>query len=1365
MKLLLLSILLLPTLVFAQSTKTNFQYISFNDGLSNSYIIDILQDNDGYIWIGTDDGLNKYNGYEMVVYRNDPADTSSISNNSIGTLLRDNQGRIWVGTKEGLNLYDAEKNQFTRIPYTENEQVSKIYQTKDSTIWVGTSRGLKKYSEEKQYLQKVFFTAEGATINIFNDEKYSINDIIEYSPQFMVVATWNGLFVIDRKQNTLKLIERSEEGIKVDHIKSIEIDGNRNIWVGTFGYGTFHYDVSRNILRKITIAPNFEMDKRILDLYNDGKGHMWIGTEQSGLYKLYINSFDSNGYEFDHFKDSETPGSLSYRSVTRIFSDANAGLWVGTHNDGINYLSYEKAFFKTIQKNHFSKNTLKHKKVWGLTEDDEGNIWIGTDGGGLNVYNPKTNTFTYYSDNGSLSDDAILCAYKDNEGDLWFGTYTGGLNRYMPQTNTFKWYKHDENDPNSIGGNDVRTILQDKSGKIWIGTNQGGLNVLDKETGKFTQYNYDNSNLKGNDIRSLFIDSKNRLWIGTFEDGLFLFVNGDFKQFNIENDIRKENSIFSIDEDSDGNLWLGTYRTGLVKFDPTKETIEIFDEKKGLSNNIVHSVKIAERNTIWLSSNKGISKFDIDTEEFINYNTNDGLPSLAFSDGSVLASKNGNLYFGCVEGLVFFNPHEKFKQEITTKVIIEEVSVFNKALKPEDNTAYTKADIDSSMANIDHITLQNNQSVFSLSFAAIYLPNPSKVHYSYKLEGIENHWNYLGNDRKVTYAKLPSGEYFFKVKASLDSKNWSDETVLKITVLPPFWKTWWAYLIYTLIIGSIIYLSQQYRLNKFRMERKIELEQVEKKKLSEIYNLKMNFFTNISHEFRTPLTLIISPLEQVIRNQDISGSIKNKLLSIYNHAYRLHNLINQVIEFRKVETGNVNLKVTENDLVKFTYEIHHAFFELAKLQNITFEFHSEVESLKLWFNQMHFETILYNLISNAFKYTSPEGKISIEIKKTSLDNPDCCEIHITDNGKGISAEYLDQIFNRYYQIVEAETIHIKGSGIGLALVKDLVELHKGQINVKSIKDKGTEFILKFKLGASHFSEDQLIKTNADSEHPQHYNLSPKVEYELAEFHEEHDANKAHKHTLLIIEDNHDIRTYIKSLFIQSFKVLEAADGEEGFHVAKAKLPTIIISDIMMPGMDGIELCKKLKTERSTLHIPVVLLTARADDLHKLEGITIGADDYITKPFNPELLQAKIGTLVRNISKLHDYYTSRILLAPIDENIDSADKEFLDKAIQIVESNLLTSDFGIDQLKDELCVSKATLYRKIKQLTGESSSEFIRSIRVKKAAELIKLNKMSISQVAYEVGFSSTRYFRDSFHKIYNMNPSEYAQEFKAQEKL
>lgn len=1337
------------SVLMGQPTEMEFKYISLNEGLSNAYVHAIAQDDDGYIWIGTDDGLNRFNGYEMTVYRHDKADSFSIAGNSVTTLLKDGKGRLWVGSDEGLDLYNPDMDHFIHIQNS-GSLVSALFESSDSAIWIGTSQGIARYNEESKTVEKVYFYEESSSLR-FDDSGFPVNVFKEYDGRFMIVGTWQGVLAIDKRQKTVRKISVAELASGDDHISSLEIDGNKNIWIGTYGGGVFQMDFSRNRLRKVNISGGNRIDEKVLSLFLDGEGHLWVGTEQCGLYKLYMNSFDESGFEYEHFIDNELPGSLSYRSVTCMFKDADAGLWIGAHNGGVNYLSAGRRYFGSIRRNPFMNSTISHKKVWGVCEDLQGNIWIGTDGGGLDRYNPHTGAITNYradGGHGSLADNAILCAYRDNDGDLWFGTYAGGLNRYIPSSQKFKTHKHLPGDTASIGGNDVRAIIQDRERRLWVATNQGGLNVLNKTTGQFKRYNTANSALATNDIRSLYIDKKQRLWIGTFEQGLYLFDSGRFQNYRLENGANRDNIIFSIDEDANGNLWLGSYGAGLLKFDPESRQFEIFDEKRGLANNVVHAVAVDRDNYVWTASNQGISRFNIEKQEFVNYNTNDGLPTLAFNDGSVLKSQNGSFYFGSLDGLVFFDPREEYRQIKPSKVNIEELRIFNKVVKP----GHVEGLLKKGFNNTSHLTFNSSQSVFSLQYAAIHYPNPDKLHYSYMLEGIDEQWNYVNKLRNVTYTTLPSGDYVFKVRASLDNKNWSDETYLFITALPPFWKSSWAYGLYALVAGLIILISRRYKLNKLKMKRMIELEQIEKKRLAEIYTLKMNFFTNISHEFRTPLTLILSPLEQIVKDQDLHEIVRNKLLSVYNHANKLLRLINQLMEFRKVETGNMNLKVTENELVNFTYEVYRAFIELADLNSIEFKFNSNADSLNLWFNQKHFETILYNLISNAFKYTPNHGKVSVEIDARRQEG--ICYISVRDNGKGISEEYINQIFNKYYQVVEAETIHIMGTGIGLALVKDLVELHKGKIEVKSQKNSGTEISLKFRLGSDHFLDNQLIRDNVGEWQNGHDRL-PIVDMPVVK---EEARPVSQKHSILIVEDNADIRSYIQSLFAGYYKVFEAEEGEEGFQIAKAKNPSVVVSDIMMPGMDGIELCKKLKQDKQTLHIPVVLLTAKADDLHKLEGISIGADDYVTKPFNADIFKAKINTLIRNQSRLREYYASRILLQPVEESLNSADKEFLDKAIETVEKNLLDSDFGIKQLMDELCVSQPTLYRKIKQLTGGSTTEFIRSVRIKRAAELISQNQYAISQIAYDVGFSSVRYFRDSFVKLYKKTPSEYARE-------
>ncbi|MDN5217254.1 two-component regulator propeller domain-containing protein [Fulvivirgaceae bacterium BMA12] len=1346
-----------------------FKHISLEEGLSNGLVQCVIQDKKGYIWIGTDDGLNRYNGHDFVVYRHDPAISGSIVSNAIRDLLEDRKGRLWVATEGGLEMYDRTLDRFVHFKGEKNTTVQTVYEDRHGTLWVGTTRGLAILSEttnELEYFNIVINNLQ--FVKPFSDLNFSVNVILEAGDDNIIIGTGNGLLILDRetqKFEWLKNVENDENSLPGNPITSMVVDSPNRLWISTDGGGMGTLDLTNRKFEPFSLK-----DKKILSLFIDDHRSLWVGTQQSGLLRILLDSVQNPGYHYDRYKAMESQGSLSYRTVTTFFQDQEKNMWIGTYGDGINFVSAHPRFFNTIQRIPSLVNTLTHKKVWGLCEDADGNIWIGTDGGGVNFYDVKAKSLSYYdhtpADQNSISDHAILSAARDLNGRLWFGTYAGGLNRFDPKNQTFKRYQHSKTDTSSLGSNDVRVIFPDSKGNLWLGTNQGGLNLFDNESGHFRRYTTANSKISGNDIRSIYEDKKGRLWIGTYQNGFNQFYNGKFANFwidGLENAASNYNTIFSICEDSVGNIWLGTYGSGLVKFSPDSKKIKIYTEKHGLANNTVHAIVPDSHGNFWITTNNGISRFNLKKERFKNFDTNDGLPGSVFNNGSWLKSSSGTIYFGSLNGLVYFDPSSMYNSSLDPPdVALEGLRIFNKEIKPTDDKNVI---LYSEFHKNGQISLNYQQSVFTIDYTALGFARPRKVQYAYRLAGIEKDWNYVGAQVSATYTTLPPGEYIFSVMASYDGLNWtSPPRNLKIAISPAPWKTWWAYTLYMLVIAVALYASRKYKLNKVALQNRLEMERMERQKLSEVYDLKFKFFTNVSHEFRTPLTLVIDPLRDLIHKGNFHPAILKKLTFIYNHAHRLLNLVNQLMEFRKAESGHLQLKATENNIVSFAQTIYDSFSEAARIDKIEFTFESKEDEILLWFDRNHFEIILYNLISNAFKYTPRKGKIDITIKKVADNNlsagdfmPGYCEIQVADSGKGIAPEHMDQIFDRYYQVIESDTVDVMGTGIGLALVKDLVDLHNGSVSVSSQKGISTKITLRFPLGKSHFNDGQLDFAPDEFVHRIHYN--PPAQIEKASDIQKGSENK-NIATLLLVEDNHDIRAYIKSIFQDNYLILEADNGKNGFELAVKEAPDAIVSDIMMPEMDGIDFCRQLKDTIDTSHIPVLFLTAKTSDQHKIEGISMGADDYLTKPFNAELLKAKVSRLIENRARLKEYYSKNITLQPSNIDVTPEDETFLKNAMLAVEDNLSNEAFGVKELMDALCMSQPTLYRKIKMLTDESPSEFIRSIRLKAAAQLLRQGQSSIAQVSYDVGFNSVRYFRDCFKNQFGKTPSDYLKEQK-----
>jgi signal transduction histidine kinase/DNA-binding response OmpR family regulator/streptogramin lyase len=981
--------------------------------------------------------------------------------------------------------------------------------------------------------------------------------------------------------------------------------------------------------------------------------------------------------------------------------------------------------------------------VWSMADGSSDDLWIGTYGQGLKRLNLKDgNLNNWLIESPTFKTSAFdylksLCL-DNNNSDLWIGFWGGGLGRMNTKDGKYNIWIHDDANPNSISHNDVWAIHQDQNGRIWIGTNGGGLNLFDNKNGgefhKFIEVKDQEKKLSSNSIYSICESTKGKysnnfeqiiLWIGTSSGLNKIIINNASELLNI-NSLDYEVFIYKIES--------------------------------GLADNSVKSILEDDNGNLWIGTNSGISFFDIERNKFTNYTTSDGLIGNEFNSGSALSSEEGLMYFGSIEGLNVFDPKQIKQSVFIPAVVLTDFQIFNQPVKV-GNESPLKENINEAK----EIILSYSQNVFSFQFSALDFNSPQSIQYAYIMDGFDADWINSGNRRFVTYTNLDPGRYTFKVKATNSDGVWSEDfKSILVIVNSPWWRTGWAYAIYVLLIIVGIFAARKIERNRSSLRNELKMREFEAKKQRELENMKARFFANLSHEFRTPLTLIRGPIEELI-NKKAGDNQEEYYQLIQRNSEKLQELIDQLLELTQLENASIPLKAKQENLVSLLRGLLYSFESLAKQKNITLSFNSQNEKLICWVDRDKLEKIINNLLSNAFKFTPSNGVISVSVNSAINKDEEFAEVKLSDTGIGIPEEKLERIFDRFFQVDDSTRKNFSGSGIGLALVKELIDLHKWEISVDSELGKGTEFYLKIPLWDSYLNENEKVSEALVDKLLDENSEQGKVSPEAADLFEKEIEQEiiekkkilGDKRSILIVEDSEDVRSYLNGLLKNDYRIYEAADGEDGVKKTSELIPDLIISDVMMPSMDGMEFCKKVKTDWQTSHIPVILLTAKASPESKIEGLETGADDYLTKPFSSNELSVRIKNLLEQRKKLRERFSKEIKIEPSSIAVTSLDNDFLQKAFDIAEKNLSNTEFNSEAFAKEMFVSRSQLHRKLLAITSQAPGEFLRTFRLKRAATFILEKRLSITQVAFEVGFSSPSHFTKAFRQQFNCLPTEF----------
>ncbi len=1311
-----------------------FSKIGIEQGLSQLSVQSIYQDELGAIWIATREGLNRYNGNTMDVFRPIPNDSNSLGENLILHVCGDKNGYVYIHTQNGINEFN---------------------------LRTGTMRSIQR----------------------------KFTDGIAYGIQNLWIAENNSLFTFKNGKKELYCVVNQSNSA----IRKILQTTDQRIFVGTLASGVFIIDQNKKIRIAIPAC------SQVSDIFEDSKKNIWVSTWEQGLFKIERNA---NIVNFKHVQGIPDK-YISSNFVRVVCEDNNGFIWIGTKK-GLDRLTPETGFFKHYDSDGYNNRQLSNESVWALTKDNQGTIWAGTYFGGINYFNPDINYYTFHNlQNGVLLNKPfpiISSIIEDKKGNLFLFSEGNGLIYYNVNNKTYRIFKAEENNTNSLTADNIKASYFDRqNNELWIGTHLGGLCVLNTNTFRFLQYKKIKPEWQQTNVLSSIQPYHGNLLIGT-HNGLFLF-DRKTRQFSLFSEKLHKTVSFIQDAKTDNadNLWIASYNS-LYKYNLKTQKISSFfynaKDTCSLSNNNVSKIFLDSKNRLWIatsgagvnlykpktnnfvryntkhlglkndfvsnmlesrlgyliiSTTKGFSMLDVENNKIHNFSTENGLPLNSLYSGGMCLTSKGEIYLAGMNGMVSFNeenlsvPHRRFNLNLVN------LWINNKLVSPNDETQILK----SSLPFSREIELNHKQTMLTIEFASNnYIPANQPV-FRYRLEGFSDAWTELPQGiTKLNFMNLSSGKYKLVVQAiSPIDGALITSTDLNIHVYPPFYLDWYSILFYILLILFIVWRYIVFSRSRLLLETSLTYEKKEKEHMEEVNQSKLRFFTNISHEFRTPLTLISGQVDMLLQMHNIQPTIYNRILNIKRNTHNMSSLINELLEFRKSEQGHLNIKASQVDLVKFLYEIYLSFAEYANYRQIKLNFDCSEEKIMVWIDPVQMQKVFYNLISNAFKFTPKDGTITISMNQTSEQ----VYIRITDSGIGIAGEALDKIFDRFYQAENGLQISnmVPGTGIGLALTKNILELHSAEIKVESQKNVGSSFTVILKKGATHFKEDEKVEyEDADSTC---LNLINEVDNDfMQEVISAQVKDSLPQYSMLIVEDNDELRAMLKNIFEPIYTIYTAANGQEGLELTIEHQPDIVLSDLMMPIMSGSEMCSKIKNNFAVCHIPVVLLTAQTAVEYNIEGLRLGADDYITKPFNVKTLITRCNNLVNGRKLLQEKFSRQTDFTPRLIATNNLDREFLEKAQAVIEKHIDNSEFDVPLFSSEMALGRTKLFSKIKGITGQTPNDFIITVKMKKAAALLNNNpEYNISDITYMLGFSSPKYFAKCFKEQFGVSPSTF----------
>jgi len=1351
--------------VHAQTSPTEylFKKLENNKSLSNSNVQTILKDNTGFVWFGTAHGLNRFDGTRIRTFYSDVIDTTTLSNNSITKIYNGPENNLWIrDINLGFTVYLSDNEIFDRNITTfaqryglKSDKVKFVYEDLKGRFWFGHPfEGISVYDPAKH--KTTFLTQNSKDAN-----SLGFNNVSSIS-QGPIGETWiayqNGAIdVMD--DNTFKVLRRYRLESFIDpaisHEVEVFVDSDADAWLyfPDQAYGLVHIDHAHNNITYINdkSSPIKLNNNLVKNLIEYKPGELWIATDHGG-----INIVDKKRKEVKYLThDPDVNQSLSANAIFSLYKDDDDIVWIGTHKQGINYYHQGMLRFTHIRRSSSKDSSLPYNDLNAFVEDSQGNLYIGTNGAGLIYHDRQKGTYKKYvhdpNNRNSLAGDVIVELKIDSEGILWIGTYMNGLSRFDGKN--FKNYTHDPKDPTSLSDINVWKIYEDQKKRLWIGTLRAGLNLLDKTNDSFIRFPVNDPSLPLNNryVSSFAEDMDGNLWVGGgYGIDVINFETNYHRYFSAldEKSGLKGNSISDLLLDSKGKMWVTTSQ-GLNYFDKETNRFVSYDSEGGLASDFLISILEDCDNNFWISSQKGLSYASVERSSkpfnvsFQNFDERDGLQAAFFNKNTALKTSAGEFIFGGPNGYNIFTSGNFDFSPKEIKVLITDFQLFNKPVEIGYRQEGRKI-LDKSITKTNNITLKHNENIFTLEFSALNLIHTDKLSFRYKLTGFNEDWITLSEPPyRITYTNLDPGSYKLIIQPTTYDGNWNhEEYAMMINISAPFWQTPLAYLLYTIVAVIIMYLGRKKILYQEREKFKRREERREARRIQELDKLKTKFFTNISHEFRTPLTLILAPIEKMFKSNP-SEEEARQYMTLQKNAKRLLQLVNQLLDIKNIEKGGLVFNPNEGDIVAFVRETVEAFADLSENKHINLTFESDVSSLSCQFDADKLEKIIFNLLSNAFKFTPNDGEIIVKSTFEEIDGMfGNLYLSFKDTGIGIPKTALNKIFDRYYTSENEEKILNQGSGIGLSLALEFAKIHDGDIKVTSEEGVGSEFTVVLKLP---YQQSQIKWTDQKEDQME------------APMEEEEFANSDNgKPLLLLVEDNDEFRNYLSDFLTSDYQVITASNGKEGLEKAFQKLPDLIISDLMMPQMNGVTLCQQIKKDIKTSHIPVILLTARNSEEKHLEGLNSGCNLYITKPFNFGILLSSIRNLLSERERLQKHYRKIISVNSSEHEIESLDDQLIQKAIAIVENHLEEPEFSVEQMSKELGMSRGQLYKKLSSLTAKSPVEFIRLIRLQRAAQLLNKSQLTIAEIAYKVGYNNAKYFSKHFKEAYGVLPSAYA---------
>lgn len=1353
--------LLLLFVSFSVNAQTG-SFFSTDADLSNSLINSIYQDSRNYIWIATEDGLNKYDGVRFTIYRSKKGDPATLKNNYVRTVYEDSKGRIWVGCINGLMLYDRSLNSFTELPVYFRKQIiephiTSIIELASGELMIATSGGgvirpsddYKSFNVDEALFPKL---SSRYLIDIHQDKDGNI----------WIASENQGLNCLLKSTGEI-LTFKAPLQLGSNQISAIAEDKDGSIYVGTLTGGLYRYQPDEQRFEPIPYRNSSIVLPVKSLLYDAVKDQLLVGTDGRGLMV-----YDKKSNHLTEYEMLSAVFDFSRTKVHALYQDKTGNLWVGLFQKGVFISPNHPNKFQYWGAKSFYNNVIGSNCVMSVLKDSEGTLWVGTDNDGVYAVDRsrRSRHFELKKSFNGVS-GTIMSMVEGTANTLWMASFIDGLIRFDKSIGSFSYLKNDLKGKYNTSSNKATSLAKDAQGRIWVGTNGAGVSVFDPRVNRFTQqylfHEEDSSGIANNWVNTLMADGDSLIWVGTYGGVSSVNVKtGSITTYRSKNGILPGNIVYAVARDRNRKLWFGTTE-GLAGYDERTQTVEHFTLDDGLPGDVICGILDDENGSLWISTHTGISRYLMNEKRFVNHYSFDGLQGNEFSMGAAFKARDGELIFGGIGGVSTFYPSRIIDQRAPIQIYLTGLNVLDRPVVSGQKSGRFTI-FDRFIMDVEKIRLSHNDNMFSLEFSTFEFTAPERVYYKYRLEGLNDQWitNDQGNNR-ISFTNLSYGTYKLRVQASIRD-NVSEEKMLTIIIYPPWYLSWVAKFIYFVLFVLLMWGVYRYITERIRYRH----EMIRREHLEQVNEGKLQFFINISHEIRTPMTLIISPLEKLIA-ENSEPARQQVYLLMYRNAQRILRLINQLLDIRKIDKGLMFVKMRETDLVGFVDDLITTFEYQAKKRNISLQFRHEMPELKVWIDMNNFDKVLVNILSNAFKFTPENGSITIELttgEQREVQGPlsQYFQLLVSDTGVGLEEDKVEKIFERFYQIDHSQSDVNFGTGIGLHLSRNLVELMHGIIFARNRKNEpGSEFIIRMPLGGQHLNgleresaDDQPVKLQ-----------SPTAEWmqddDQVQLQEQKGSPKT-RYRVLIVEDENDIRQYLRNELSGLYKISEAVNGKQALDMILNEKPDMVISDVMMPEMDGITLCKKLKSNININHIPVILLTARSGDEDKAEGFDIGADAYVAKPFNVELLKKRIANILENRErlgmKLAGSDDQKALIKPVV--LKSSDQVLIEKVTRIINENIDNPELNVEMLADGVGMSRVHMHRKLKELTNQSARDFIRTIRLQQAANLLTSQKLSVSEVAYALGFSNLSHFSTSFREFYGMAPKEYAEKNKKQ---